>query len=93
MFNPNGIIAKLTGNNSSGSLAAQNTGVPVVNDIQIASYGSIALGGNLSTQNVVEVPNYKNLDISSLTPSGVSVIPVPVLPIGLSVAPDFCTLP
>lgn len=67
MFNPNGIIAKLTGNRSSGSLAAQNTGVPVVNDIQIASYGSIALGGNLATQNVVQVPNYKGLDISSLT--------------------------
>lgn len=50
-------------NNSQG----QAPNVPVVNDQQIVSYGSVALGGNLLSQNVVQVPNYKNLDISSLT--------------------------
>ena len=53
--------------NAAKSPQQQNTNVPVVNDQQIVSYGSVDLTNNLLSQNVVQVPNYKNLDISSLT--------------------------
>lgn len=49
----------------TGGNAAQN--VPVVGSQLVASYGSITLSAGLQTQNVVLIPNYKNLDISSLT--------------------------
>jgi hypothetical protein len=53
-------------NSGSGS-SGNGMSVPVVNDQLIASYGSVALNNNLQSQNVIQVPNYKNLDISSLT--------------------------
>ena len=63
-FTPSGILAGL---GVTKPAAHQNLSIPVVNDQLIASYGSTALSGNLASQNVVQIPNYKDLDISSLT--------------------------
>jgi hypothetical protein len=68
MVNSNGIIANLQNAlNKTSTTSASNTGIPAVNDQQIASFGSYTLGSNLGTQNVVQVPNYKGLDISSIS--------------------------
>lgn len=59
-------LGLLNGILNKNKIVAPSVTASPVNEQLVASFGSISLGANISPQNMIEIPNYNNLPISSI---------------------------